>query len=276
MKKLDDGMNEAVRKAEQLGHELDVFSTDGSKAAYSSCIRCNRVVGVEVKPGRHATGGFDLFGDVLDHRCKRAKKSSAVVPLTPDGQGRPRVRRSGRDLVDRIGGQQPHPTTKRVDGKQSSPSARNVLQFPGSEKAVPQFSVGIELEVSGKGNLHKKAAAYLKRNLKALPGAVLTDCDPDYLINVVCLTDSLKGYNISYFVAGTSARLKDLLGEFLDEDLNELMSEYLDGMCCVFEHRIKVGPPEGLKKACEDLVGDFDENYLQEFRTIWEEHLKWL
>ena len=94
--------------------------------------------------------------------------------------------------------------------------------------------------------MYKKASTYLKKDLKALQGAVLTDCDADYLINVVCLTDNLSGYNISYFVAGTSARLKALLTEFLDGDLTELISDYLDGMCCVFKHRVKIGPPERL------------------------------
>jgi hypothetical protein len=272
VRRLDELIGEATEKASLMGHELDVFQRYRSREAYSSCVHCNRVVGVVVEPDHYPGDNIAIFGDALNHRCQPTKKTSPSLAL---------VRNGGKDL-SRTGGalakvlrEPAEPGTKQTGRKRSDGSGKKVLAFPKFKEPTKRFSAGIELAVSGKGTIHKKVATYLKKDLKALQGVVITDSDADYQINVVCLMDNLKGYNISYYIAGTSARLNGVLSEFLDHEVAELMSEYLEGLCCVFEHRVKVGPPDRVRKACQEIVRDFDENYLREFRSIWEDHLKW-
>ena len=150
-------------------------------------------------------------------------------------------------------------------------SGRKVLPFPASTKPLEPFpAVGIKLTVSGKGTLPKKVEGYLKKSLKSLEGVVLIDSNSHYWINVVCLFDSHKGYNLSYFIAGTFPQFSGELSELLDERAMEMMSDFLEGLCCVFEHRVKLGPPDHLEIACEQIVRDFDEDFLQQFRNICE------
>ena len=160
---------------------------------------------------------------------------------------------------------------KAAEKEKSKTSGRKILPFPASTKSLEPFSaVRIKLTVSGKGTLPKKVAGYLKKNLKSLEGVVLIDSNGQYWINVVCLFDSLKGYNLSYFIAGTFPQFSGELSELLDERAMEMMSDFLDGLCCVFEHRVKLGPPDRLKIACEEIVRDFDEDFLRQFRNICE------
>ena len=160
---------------------------------------------------------------------------------------------------------------KAAEKEKSKTSGRKILPFPASTKSLEPFSaVRIKLTVSGKGTLPKKVAGYLKKNLKSLEGVVLIDSNGQYWINVVCLFDSHKGYNLSYFIAGTFSQFSGELSELLDEPAMEMMSDFLEGLCCVFEHRVKLGPPEHLEIACEQIVRDFDEDFLQQFRNICE------
>jgi hypothetical protein len=155
--------------------------------------------------------------------------------------------------------------------QKSKRSSKNVLPFPKTTKPLESFpKVGVRLTVSGKGTLPSKVKRYLKESLKSLHGVVLNDSDAHYWINVVCLMDNLKGYNLSYFVAGTIPELREELLQAPDELVTDMMFDLFDGLCCMLEHRIKVGPPENLKIACEKIVSEFDQDYLQEFRDIWE------
>ncbi len=54
----------------------------------------------------------------------------------------------------------------------------------------------------------------------------------------------------------------------MDESEAEMISDLLDGLCSVFEHQIKMGPPEKLQSSCEEIVEDFDENFVQEFIRV--------
>jgi len=148
----------------------------------------------------------------------------------------------------------------------------NILRLPvTSEPSEGDRSVRIRLTVSGKSSTKKKIEGYLKKHLRSLEGVALTDSNAHYWINVIGVVDSLIGYNISYFIAGLFPSLReDLLSEVLDESEAEMITDLLDGLCSVFEHRIKMGPPDMLKDACEQIVKDFDENFLQQFLSVQE------
>lgn len=160
---------------------------------------------------------------------------------------------------------------KAAPKEKSKKSGRKILPFPASTKSLEPFpAVGIKLTVSGKGPLPRKVEGYLKKSLKSLEGIILIDSNAHYWIDVVCLMDSHKGYNLSYFIAGTIPKFSGDLSELLDEPVMEMMSDFFEGLCCVFEHRIKLGPPDHLEAACEQIVRDFDEDFLQQFRNICE------
>ena len=159
---------------------------------------------------------------------------------------------------------------KAAEKVKSLKSRTKILPFPVPPKPLKPSPIGITLTVSGKGTLPKKVEGYLKKSLKSLEGAVLVDSNAHYWIDVVCLFDSHNGYNLSYFIAGTFPQFNGDFLEFLDEDGMGMMSELLNGLCCVFEHRIKLGPPDRLKIACEEIARDFDEGCLQQFRSMWE------
>lgn len=160
---------------------------------------------------------------------------------------------------------------KSAQKEKSKKSVRKVLPFPAPTRpSEPLPAVGIKLTVSGKGTLPKKVEGYLKKNLKSLEGVVLTDSNSHYWINVVCLLDNQKGYNLSYIIAGTFPEFDAELSQFLDEPAMGMMFDFFEGLCCVFEHRIKIGPPDHLQASCEQIVRDFDEDFLQQFWNICE------
>jgi hypothetical protein len=160
---------------------------------------------------------------------------------------------------------------KAAQKEKSKKSGRKILPFPASTKPLETFpEVGIKLTVSGKDTLLNEVEGYLKKSLKSLEGVVLIDSNAEYWIDVICVVDSLNGYNLSYLIAGNFPRFNDELFEDIDEPAMEMMSDFLDGLCCVFEHRIKLGPSGSLNIACEEIVRDFDENYLGLFRNMWE------
>jgi hypothetical protein len=159
---------------------------------------------------------------------------------------------------------------KAAEKVKSLKSRTKILPFPVPPKPLKPSPIGITLTVSGKGTLPKKVEGYLKKSLKSLEGAVLVDSNAHYWIDVVCLFDSHKGYNLSYFIAGTFPQFSGELSELLDEPAMEMMSDFFEGLCCVFEHRVKLGPPDHLEIACEQIVRDFDEDFLQQFRNICE------
>jgi hypothetical protein len=87
---------------------------------------------------------------------------------------------------------------------------------------------------------------------------------------VVCILDSQKGYNLSYIIAGTFPEFDAELSQLLDEPATQMMFDFFEGLCCVFEHRIKIGPFEHLEIACEQIVRDFDGDFLRQFWNICE------
>ncbi len=155
-----------------------------------------------------------------------------------------------------------NPGDKVISGK----SVDNLLLFPVStEPSELEPPVRIKLTVSGKSGAKKKIEGYLKKYFKSLEAVTITDYEAHYWISVIALVDNRVGYNISYFIAGLYPSLKEQLSEGLDESEAEMISDLLDGLCSVFEHQIKMGPPEKLQSCCEEIVKDFDENFAQEF-----------
>lgn len=163
------------------------------------------------------------------------------------------------------------PISNPGDKMTSKKPLGNILRLPvTSELLERDRSVRIRLTVSGNSSTKKKIEGYLKKHLRSLKAVALTDSNAHYWINVIGVVDSLIGYNISYFIAGLFPSLREDLSEVLDESEAEMMSDLLDGLCSVFEHRIKMGPPDMLKDACEQIIKDFDENFLQQFLSVQE------
>ena len=159
--------------------------------------------------------------------------------------------------------------SKRGDKITSRKSMDNLLLFPVStEPSELQHSVRVKLTVSGKSAAKKKIEGYLKKYLKSLEAVTITDHEAHYWISVIGIVDNRVGYNISYFIAGLFPSLKEDLSEGLDESEAEMISDLLDGLCSVFQHQIKIGPPEKLQSSCEEIVEDFDENFVQEFIMV--------
>ncbi|MGC8654815.1 MAG: hypothetical protein ACP5US_12580 [Candidatus Kryptoniota bacterium] len=155
------------------------------------------------------------------------------------------------------------------DKATSRESVDNLLLFPVStEPSELEPPVRIRLTVSGKSAAKKKIEGYLTKYFKSLETVTITDYEPHYWISVIGMVDNRVGYNISYFIAGLYPSLKENLSEGLDESEAEMMSDLLDGLCSVFEHRIEVGPPEKLQSCCAKIVKDFDENFAQEFMIV--------
>lgn len=155
------------------------------------------------------------------------------------------------------------------DKATSRKSVDNLLLFPVStEPSELEPPVRIKLTVSGKSAAKKKIEGYLKKYLESLEAVTVTDYEAHYWIGVIGIVDNRVGYNISYFIAGLYPSLKESLSEGLDESEAEMISDLLDGLCSVFEHQIKMGPPEKLQSCCEEIVKDFDENFVQEFIIV--------
>ena len=145
--------------------------------------------------------------------------------------------------------------SKRVDKLSSRESVDDLLPFPIlTEPSELPASVRIKLSVSGKSAARKKIEGYLKKYLKSLEGVIITDHEAHYWISVIGIVDNSVGFTISYFIAGLFPSLKGDLSEGLDESEAEMISDLLDGLCSVFEHQIKMGPPEKLQSCCEEIV----------------------
>lgn len=163
------------------------------------------------------------------------------------------------------------PISNPGDKMTSKKPLGNILRLPVTSQPLERDrSVRIRLTVSGKSATKKRIEGYLKKHLRSLEGVAVTDTNAHYWINVIGIVDNLVGYNISYFIAGLFPSLTEDLTEALDDSEAEMMSDLLDGMCSVFEHRIKMGPPDMLKDACEQIIIDFDENFLQQFLSVQE------
>ena len=159
--------------------------------------------------------------------------------------------------------------SKRVDKLSSQESVDDLLPFPIlTEPSELPASVRIKLSVTGKSAAKKKIEGYLKNYLKSLEGVTITDHEAHYWISAIGIVDNSVGYTISYFIAGLFPSLKGDLSEGLDESEAEMISDLLDGLCSVFEHQIKMGPPEKLQSCCEEIVKDFDESFVQEFLIL--------
>ncbi len=158
---------------------------------------------------------------------------------------------------------------KRVDKISPRESVDDLLPFPIlTEPSELPTSVRIKLSVSGKSAAKKKIEGYLKKYLKSLEGVTIADHEAHYWISVIGLVDNSVGYTISYIIAGLFPSLKGDLSEGLDESEAEMISDLLNGLCSVFQHQIKMGPPEKLESCCEEIVRDFDESYVQEFLLV--------
>ncbi len=132
MKKLDRLIDEASQKARFLGHKLAEFDRHGSQEAYSSCLLCNRVIGVAVQPHEY---GEDFFGDLLDHRCTGTGKVPRPAPTA--GQG---LEGAEMDILSLL--QSPGRLMKLIEAMRD-PAGLNkgsgkVAPFPGSPKTSPQ------------------------------------------------------------------------------------------------------------------------------------------
>jgi hypothetical protein len=150
-------------------------------------------------------------------------------------------------------------------GKTTSKKVQdNLVLFPGSEEAPElDFSARLKLTVSATGATKKKIESYLKKSFKSLEAVELTDSEPHYWISVIGEIDNSFGFSISYLIAGMYPTLKHNISGVLDEDGAEMFADMFDEFCTVFEHQMKIGPPQMFKSACEEIVQHFDEEYLQ-------------
>lgn len=64
--------------------------------------------------------------------------------------------------------------------------------------------------------------------------------------------------------------LNDELMEGADLTEKEMMADFLEGLCWIFEHRLITGAPEGVKEACREIVQALDQGFLKQFLVMRE------
>jgi len=156
--------------------------------------------------------------------------------------------------------------SNRPAGKAKSKSSLKIVPPPESnETPQPLPPVVVRVTVSGKRAFAKKVEGYVKKELQSLEEVTLADRDAHYWLAVICDLDKSAGYTIAYFIAGMFPGLSEEIAENSSETENEMMAEFLEDLCWVFEHRLMTGPAEGAREACREMVQALDDGFLKQF-----------
>lgn len=138
---------------------------------------------------------------------------------------------------------------------------------------LPPFSARVSVVVSADNNIKPKVESYIDRELRSLGDVVVTDDNPDWILNIVALESKTKGGYESGVVLSVVA-LKSFDKEAVMSTVSARnkgwVSDAISNLHEFSSHSLRIGAPEELRSICSGIVADFDTKFLQPQRKYWQ------
>ena len=156
-------------------------------------------------------------------------------------------------------------------GKKTKSNSTKKKNKPFPEFTMPMEAldeIGIRVSVSGDASLSGKVERCVTEELKTVPDIIVTDRDPDFWIDIVCQHDNSNGFCLSYFIATMLPMPEEEVADDLYIFEKEMVTDFMNKLCSIFIHQIKVGPMDTLEDASKEIAREFEENLLDD-PLVW-------
>lgn len=154
------------------------------------------------------------------------------------------------------------------------------LRAVENASAEPRFQCRVAVNVSAEPGLKQQISSYINRELRALRDVVLVDENATIRVSIIGLQDrTVAGRDLGYTLAlVTSRKLETSLVEGLtigriEAQASAILREYLADRYEMVDHFLQAGAQDELKKICEALVAQIDEQVEAE-RKAWQKYLE--
>ncbi len=141
----------------------------------------------------------------------------------------------------------------------------------------PPFSTKVCVMVGAEDYIRGKIDSYIKRELRSLSDVTLVDEGADWKLSILAMEPSTRGGGKGGVVISWVI-LKPFNNQWLStlfqDGYKELGLTLTDGLCREEDHLLKVGPSEELRSMCEEMVADFDSDYIEPERKSYREAMK--
>jgi hypothetical protein len=144
-----------------------------------------------------------------------------------------------------------------------------------AQNELPKFSARVQVTVEADEPIKSDISSFISRELRSLHDVIITDSKPEYLIRIVAaeLTSQGDQYKpgVVLSVIFTEPFPFYLLRSFMsqqkiDEAAINSLESYYSKQEVYKGQRLQAGPVYTLHKICEQIVNNFDSEYLEPAR----------
>jgi hypothetical protein len=141
------------------------------------------------------------------------------------------------------------------------------------------FSAKVKVWVTADGELKSLLSSFVTRELRTLPGVLVTDEQPEWELRIVAITVKNQGSReVGYALStATLKRFGEAPIDFL-ERVGGLKTEFVPflkkstrDLYDVKELQVVIIPQSHLQRKCQELVAAFDTEYMEPARKEWQE-----
>ena len=132
-----------------------------------------------------------------------------------------------------------------------------------TDSSVVAYTARVQVTVSSSDDISNRIKSFLTRELREIPGVIVTNMDPNWIISIVAMETknqigTVTGYAISYtlLMSFNPETFKELLR--LTEDQWPILEFWTANLYYFKDQKLMVGPMDNLKLTCEGIVADFD------------------
>ena len=133
----------------------------------------------------------------------------------------------------------------------------------------------IKIIVTADSTVHAAVETYIKRELQALKAVILTDENPDWVLNfnAILAKDQFGmrlGIVISMVISETFMMpyaVKSLYPE--KKDIQDFVEDYFSGQAMYLSNHLYTDSVKNLPKLCKSVVNDFNIFYFEKYQEIY-------
>ena len=138
---------------------------------------------------------------------------------------------------------------------------------------IKPYETTVSISVSADKNIENKIKSYIGRELRSLGDVVITDENPDWILDIAAIEIKNKN-NFLTGIALSEVILKPFRNKLIKHLVSSKAKKEVDIMTSdlyFFEtHSLRLGTPDGLRDICNSIVADFDSNKLNPDRLFWQ------
>ena len=142
-----------------------------------------------------------------------------------------------------------------------------------SAEPVPPYSGRVLLNVTATEKLKAEVESYVGRELRSLGDVVVTNDKPDWILNILAMEQKdMREQKVGVILSIVILQPfnNQLVVSVVPERSKEWVSHWTSHLYSLSTYSVQFGPPESLRKLCNEIVVTFDSEQVNKERKIWQ------